>query len=935
MRGIILETKERKDVRHIFLKPSSIIILILIIIGGSILWYYHEVTFHEGKGMTDLRNFYIISYEHSGVILWGLKNFEDWNSKYETPLDKYPWYKTGLQTEAYTFDQLAEAPWIQNLKKWALEKEEFKTKILHKFNLSEENYKRLVTLAFQGDPAYLKKIKDWIQNKYKGRYGLVDGCYSTSYLQYVCNEGNIRNFYYGKTTTKQHLGYNITVYMCQEHRWHTQLPQILKKMGYNLAILRTHWRFCGWCPELTESIVEWEGPDGTRLAAIPQYVGGNKRFQTTPIGQLHRIIKNQGIKAAVKWWLGTIEEDYKRYNWTKLPAFLWSVTPETGIGHFLPEALMEIKEKGLRGEGEGKYPFRFTFLLAEEIPEVFGRPTSIFRPDPNEFLYLIGWGAWGNDPWSLPREAEISVLTAERVAALNSLLGGDTFEEKLDTAWKALLASQHHDYVTCGRRELAEILSGYSLEVSKNVTKNSLSNLFSRVDARNGDKSVLIFNPLAMERREIVWLDLNFMKGEAYYFSLFDGNVEIPYQVIREERYGDNSIKTSKIVFYCDLPSLGYKVITIKYTEPTIKPVGMDVNVASKKISTKYYDIIFSDDGGISRIFDKILRLDLVRRDGLNGKFRAKVDGEEKISSGEVNFEVVGPLVTIVKEQGSIGSIPYQNRIIIYNDLRRIDFETTFTFNGQRIGEVGVREGATWLDDHKLGVIFQLNTDNVTVYSDRPFLIHKAARYEGIYPWAQTPLEQVAFYGLTWADVSSPQCGLALFNTGTMGYRAHNGSLFMVLAQSGPVPFWGNIRLKGNYTYRYALYPHPGDWMEGDVPKEADRYNFKVLTYVGDPHPGDYPRQLSLLKLIADNILVSAVYTRNGSLFVRMYEYQGRNSSIILTSPDFQFDLERVNLMHEEAKPLTLPIPIEKHEIITLKVSAKFKAKNSSVINRE
>ena len=115
--------------------------------------------------------------------------------------------------------------------------------------------------------------------------------------------------------------------------------------------------------------------------------------------------------------------------------------------------------------------------------------------------------------------------------------------------------------------------------------------------------------------------------------------------------------------------------------------------------------------------------------------------------------------------------------------------------------------------------------------------------------------------------------------------------------------------------------------MEGDVPKEADRYNFRVLTYVGDPHPGNCPRQLSLLKPVADNILVSAVYTRNGSIYVRMYEYQGRNVSVILTSPDFQFDLERVNLMHEEATPLALPIPIKNNEIITLKVSAIFKAK--------
>ncbi|KYH41219.1 MAG: alpha-mannosidase [Candidatus Bathyarchaeota archaeon B63] len=418
-----------------------------------------------------------------------------------------------------------------------------------------------------------------------------------------------------------------------------------------------------------------------------------------------------------------------------------------------------------------------------------------------------------------------------------------------------------------------------------------------------------------------------------YSFSLFDEGTEIPYQVIREKRYGDGSIKSSEIVFYCDLPSLGYKTIILRYIAPSVTPKGMDVDVSSRRISTKYYDITFGENGGLSMLFDKALRLDVVKRDGLNARFRAEIDGKKETSSGEVAFEVVGPLVTIVRERGNIGNIPYENRITIYNELRRLDFETTFTFNRQRIGrKIGVEEGTwmdrisnAWFDDHKLGVIFQANTENTTVYSDRPFLVHEVVPYKGTFR-DQFPLEEIASYGLTWMDVSSPHFGLALFNRGTMGYRVHKGDIFMVLALSGPVEeAWKDVRLKGNYTYRYALYPHPGSWKEGDVVREADNYNLRALTYVGDPHRGNAPRQLSLLEPSVEGVIVSALYTRNGELYVRMYEYLGENTSLNLASPDFFLTAERVNLMHEEAEPIAFPFPVRNNEIITLKVSAEQK----------
>ena len=60
------------------------------------------------------------------------------------------------------------------------------------------------------------------------------------------------------------------------------------------------------------------------------------------------------------------------------------------------------------------------------------------------------WGYCGNEIWNLSRQAEVEVLTAERLAAMELLLGGTTREPGLERAWKNLLVGQHHDIQICG-----------------------------------------------------------------------------------------------------------------------------------------------------------------------------------------------------------------------------------------------------------------------------------------------------------------------------------------------------------------------------------------------------------------------------------------------------------------------------------------------------
>lgn len=49
-----------------------------------------------------------------------------------------------------------------------------------------------------------------------------------------------------------------------------QLPQILRKFGFDAVLYRTSWGAFGFVPSYNAEVVNWVGPDGTKITAIPQ-----------------------------------------------------------------------------------------------------------------------------------------------------------------------------------------------------------------------------------------------------------------------------------------------------------------------------------------------------------------------------------------------------------------------------------------------------------------------------------------------------------------------------------------------------------------------------------------------------------------------------------------------------------------------------------------
>ncbi len=60
--------------------------------------------------------------------------------------------------------------------------------------------------------------------------------------------------------------------------------------------------------------------------------------------------------------------------------------------------------------------------------ELVPAPTDEFMTLPDDFHVIMPWGYCGNEIWNMSRQAEVKVLTAERLAAMESLTGGENHE---------------------------------------------------------------------------------------------------------------------------------------------------------------------------------------------------------------------------------------------------------------------------------------------------------------------------------------------------------------------------------------------------------------------------------------------------------------------------------------------------------------------------
>jgi alpha-mannosidase len=176
--------------------------------------------------------------------------------------------------------------------------------------------------------------------------------------------------------------------------------------------------------------------------------------------------------------------------------------------------------------------------------------------------------------------------------------------------------------------------------------------------------------------------------------------------------------------------------------------------------------------------------------------------------------------------------------------------------------------------------------------------------------------------GQRWADLSEPGFGVSLLSDARHGYSCFGNQLALSLVRG---PLWPDRGADlGVHRFRYALYPHAGDWRTAETVKHAACFARPLLWAHGAAPVFEKP----LVESSAGNAVIDTVKPaeEGDGWIVRLYECNGERTETQLT---FGVPVSKAwlsNTLEDEGESLplngnTLTPRLRPFQIVTLKLS--------------
>jgi alpha-mannosidase len=796
-----------------------------------------------------VKTIYLLTYDHGGLVLWGIPQFTANLRSAVAWLGRYPGFKIGLDNEAYTYDYLAEH-----------------------------------------DPAVLDEVRGYLM-KYKGRFGIGTCTYGQPLSTYINEESNIRQIHYARQTNRKHFGITPTIYLMSEHAMHSQIPQILAGFGFDGAIMRTHFMMYGYNPTFTAGVGLWVGVDGTRIWGVPTYPSEGAEFGKTTVD-----------------------------NWilTRCPG------PECGgnsldqfaaqFAQIHPLIATRADDAALRREDlvkETESSGRYRWMLLEDLPAEFPTPTQELKTEPNDFKTRMPWGYCGNEIWIGCRKAEVAVLLAERLAAFTSLMGGSPHEEQLDTAWKELLVSQHHDVQICGLLLDARPHLTASLDASQTVQATTLQFIADGMKA-SGPVQIIVFNPHSWVYKGWITAEFHAPHGWTNQLEATHEGKRFRAVLLSPLPASGDAIRGGTVAIRAQLPALSISTFSLSpASEPQRVAGPSTIDPSGLSIENAHWKCRLHPGGGFAALESRVSRRSLFQPGKRSGFFAATIEGRPTESRGEWHFPPGqdGLPRSVAVETGVVGPIPYRMELEVWNDSPRLDLRVRFDFDGEKIGAVtsDPRDATSaFVHEDKLRFkMFPAVDPSALGVRDLPFVVSET--------------QERYINGIYWAAISDGRAGLAVFNRGSMGsVRESDGAFAIPLAFANSY-IWGTRMLSGEFVYEFALWPFEGPWQECALHRRALEYNLPCLSLGSDPGRGELGETFQPVALSSDNVSLSAFYPHAGQVYLRLYEHTGCPSAVRLRAWKDQ-PLAEVNLREDVVAAPQSSIAFHPWQIRTLRI---------------
>jgi alpha-mannosidase len=543
---------------------------------------------------------------------------------------------------------------------------------------------------------------------------------------------------------------------------------------------------------------------------------------------------------------------------------------------------------------------------------------------------------------------------AEPFSVLGWITGGEYMKSALDLAWKYLLQNHPHDNICGAGIDQMEKDMMYRFDqseiISRGVERRALAAIQKRIDNSDVDLNeavVTVFNPSPFPRSDVVSLSIDLPDNSAYKgLSIRDENnqairfVELDRKpfgtLVRNLQDISLQLRSQRINIHAEfkeIPAFGYKTYYLKREENDIEkcPVESGGEKVSPVMENEFLKVKINSDGSLD-IQDKLT----------GHHFHKQHYFEESGESGNPWIHMVpehNQVMTTLNTQATIEHIETSELLIRYS-IRHVMIvpeglagEEGNYSRAKSILEMPIesiitlRKGQRWLDvftrvdnkaeNHRLRACFptDLNVDVSAAEAAFDVIERPVIRTpDSVYYGKQNPQYPMHRF----VDMSDGKVGLALFNDGISEYEAIDDTqrtlaitLFRgVTATQSPVidqwdvyPWMKLSQSLGTNEWRYAIMPHRGNWKEGKVYRESEKFNLILESAQAGKGGGDLPKELSFIEIESNDIVLSALkkHEQRNSVVLRLFN---PTSSEISTNVKFHVPVKEawITNMNEERK---------------------------------
>jgi len=716
-----------------------------------------------------------------------------------------------------------------------------------------------------------------------GRIEFINPDYAQSYLYNISGESIISQFNYGMRKIRQHFPNAVfTSYSSEEPCFTSALPQILTSFGIKFASLKNpNTCFGGYSAAHGGELVSWEGPDGTKITTAPRYA-----------------IEKLSDKST-----------WQTIGWENSPNYVNSALA-AGITHPIGMTIQDAGWKGGPFMGTGlRFGIKTNYTTwrnyFENVTAADSKP--VWKPTQEDMLVNLVWGSQVTQKIAQEvRVAENKIISAEKMASLAKIYNDQSYPAAaLDSAWRTLLLSQHHDCWIVpyngkpGATWADKVLQWTNYTDSKSDSVISTAAASFPGSAQGVASVIRVYNTLGISRDELTSVELPAnLAAEPFHLIDTKGN-RVPSQIIN-----DSASTSKKIIFKAGVPSMGFNTYRIMAGErpstrgATVKKLA-DGNY---RIETDLYTVLIDPHkGGLikSLVAKKLNGKEFVDKNNprgfneLRGNFYK--DGGFKSSEdspAEVQVLENGPLQVKLAIHGSIDNYPFTQYLTLGEGRERIDVRVHIDWKGNPgIGEDTPPGTYKWQnprkafydDRFKLLALFPLNLSGQKVYKNAPFDVTESSLPNTFYNRWDSIKNNVI---LNWVDVTDHEgkYGMALFTDHTTSYaHGEDFPLGLDLQYSG-MGLWGrDYKINGPTTVNYSLLPHAGKWDGAHIWTAGTAFAEPLITSLSSEKVSKLSASRSFVNIDRPGFEISSMTFVGDTLLVRVYNAEGDASPRKLT----------------------------------------------------